>query len=73
MSENKRTVGKVTTSSTSGGVIAGALTVLIVYGASVGGVDIPEHVAGAITVIISAIGALVGGWLVKPGSGEHRG
>ena len=73
MSENKRTIGKVTTSSTGGGLIAGALTVLIVYGASLKGVDIPEHVAGAITVIIGTIGALVGGWLVKPGDGEHRG
>ena len=68
----QRKIGKVTTSSTSGGVIAGAVTVLIVYLAGLAGVEVPEHVAGAVTVLIGAIGALIGGWLVKPVDGKRR-
>lgn len=68
----KRKIGTVTTSSTAGGVLAGAITVLIVYGVSFAGVDVPEHVSGAITVVVSAVGALAGGWLVKPGGGKRR-
>lgn len=70
--EEKRSVGRVTTSATTGTVIAGAVTVLVVYVASVAGVEVPEAVSSALTVVLSAIGALVGGWLVKPGSGKYR-
>ncbi len=35
------------------GGIAGALTVLIVWGASLAGLDIPPEVASALTVLIS--------------------
>lgn len=58
-----RTAGPVTTSATAGAGIAGAATVLIVWGLNAAGVDVPAEVAQAITVLLAAAGALVGGWL----------
>ena len=58
-----RTAGPVTTSATAGAGIAGAATVLIVWGLSAAGVDVPAEVAQAITVLIAAAGALLAGWL----------
>lgn len=70
--EEKRKIGHVTQASTGGATLAGGLTVIIVWLASLAGVDIPAEVGSGITVVLGAIGALVGGWLVKPGSGERR-
>ena len=58
-----RTAGPVTTSATAGAGIAGAATVLIVWGLNAAGVDVPAEVAQAITVLLAAAGALAGGWL----------
>jgi len=69
----KRTAGPVTQAATGGATLAGAITVVLVWIVGLNGVEIPEVVAGAITVIIAALGALVGGWLVKPGTGRRRG
>lgn len=71
--ENPRTIGKVTQSSSAGGGLAGAITLIVVWILTSRGVDIPPEVAAGFTVIISFIGGLIGGWLVKPGEGEHRG
>lgn len=74
MSENneKRTIGVVTQSSTGGATVAGGITIIIVWLLSLSGVEVPPEVASGFTVIIGAIGALVGGWLVKPGDGKRR-
>lgn len=58
-----KTIGPVTTSATAGAGIAGAATVLIVWGLNASGVDVPAEVAQAITVLLAAAGALVAGWL----------
>lgn len=71
--EEKRKIGVVTTTATAGLTISGALTVLVVYVLSLNGIDLPEHVSNALTVLLCAIGGLVGGWLVKPGTGKRRG
>lgn len=74
MSENseKRTIGVVTQSSTGGATVAGGITIIIVWLLSLSGVDVPPEVASGFTVIIGAIGGLVGGWMVKPGDGKRR-
>ena len=72
MSDDKRKIGKVTSSSAGTGGVAGALTMLGVWVASLRGVDVPPEVASAFTVIISFIGAMIGGWIVKPGDGKRR-
>lgn len=69
MSE-KRTIGAVSKSATAGVGITGALTTLILWLLSPGEVS-PEVVAVAIATLIMAGGALIGGWLVKPGSGKR--
>lgn len=71
-SYDKRRVGVVTTSSTGGGAVAGALTVLVVWVLSMRGIDVPAEVASGFTVILAFIGGIIGGWLVKPGTGSRR-
>lgn len=61
--DGAKTVGPITTASTAGAGIAGAATVLIVWGLNAAGVDAPAEVAQAITVLLAAAGALVAGWL----------
>lgn len=58
-----RSIGPVTGASTLGA----ALGVLIVWGASLLGVEVPQGVEGAIVVLLTALG----GWLVKPGTGKR--
>lgn len=67
----KRTIGTVTTASASGGGLAGAVTIILVWVAEVNGMEIPAPVASAFTVLIGAVGALVGGWMVRPGNGRR--
>lgn len=62
----KGTIGPVTTSSAAGTGIAGAAGVLIVWIVSLFGLEIPAEVAGAIVVLLGAIGTLVGGKVVPP-------
>lgn len=73
MSENneKRTIGKVTLSAAGGVGITGAITTLILWIISPGAVE-PEVLAVAIATLIMSGGALIGGWLVKPGDGKRR-
>lgn len=61
--DGAKTVGPITTASTAGAGIAGAATVLIVWGLTSAGVDVPAEVAQAITVLLAAAGALLAGWL----------
>lgn len=61
--DGAKTVGPITTASTAGAGIAGAATVLIVWGLNAAGVDVPAEVAQAITVLLAAVGALLAGWL----------
>ena len=70
--ETPRTVGPVTLSATAGGTVAGALTTVLVWLLSMAGVDVPAPVAAALTVLIGAVGVLIGGWLVRPGTGSRR-
>lgn len=58
-----KTVGPVTTSAAAGAGVAGAATVLIVWAMTSAGVDVPDPVSQAITTLLAAVGALVGGWL----------
>lgn len=52
--------------------MAGAITLLIVWVLSMRGVDIPPEVASGITVLVGFIGGIIGGWVVKPGTGKRR-
>jgi len=62
----------VTTTSAGSGGVAGAITLLIVWVLSMRGVDIPPEVASGITVLVGFIGGIIGGWVVKPGTGKRR-
>lgn len=62
-------IGTTTVGSTSGGVAFGAITIVLVWILSEVGVSIPDHVAQAITIILSAVGALIGGKLTP--SNQH--
>lgn len=74
MSENKRTVGKVTASASTYGGITGLFTLSIIWAfKQFWGIEVPEYVAMFIVAIASYVAAIFGGWLVKPGNGEHRG
>lgn len=66
-----RTAGPVTQAATTGAVVAGAVTTIVVWLLSLAGVQVPELVAGALTTLLTAAGAWVGGWSVKP-LGSHR-
>lgn len=72
-SNNKRTIGTVSLSSAGGGGVAGAITVIVVAILGANDIEIDGVTASAITVVIAYIGGLIGGWLVKPGTGTRRG
>ena len=68
----KRIAGPVTKSASTIGGLAGAVTVVIVWAlAEFAGVQLPEHVAAALGAILTTVGAWVGGWLVRPGTGSR--
>lgn len=71
-SPETRSVGPVTLSATAGMTVAGALTTILVWGLALAGVDVPGPVAAALTVLLAAVGTLIGGWLVRPGNGTRR-
>lgn len=71
MNTETRTIGPVTQGALKGGGAAGAITVLLVWVASLLGLDVPEPVAAAVTLLISLGGTAFGGWLVWPGSGQR--
>lgn len=62
--QEKRSVGVVTQASGAGS----ALGILLVWVASLIGLDVPEAVQGAVVVLLT----LLGGYLVKPGTGTRR-
>lgn len=62
----KRSVGPVTVSAAGGTGAAGALAFLIVWVLTANGVDVPPEGGAVITVLLGAVGSVVGGWLVKP-------
>lgn len=65
-----RTVGKVTTASATGGGVGAALAAIIVWALNQAGVD-AGGIEAAISVVLSAGLAIVGGYLVKP-DGKHE-
>lgn len=69
MSE-KRILGPVSKAAAGGVGITGALTTLILWILSPGEVS-NEVVAVAIATLIMSAGALIGGYLVKPGGGRR--
>lgn len=60
----QRTVGPVTT-ATSG---AAAVVLILVWLLSFFGIDVPQEVQGAFTVLV----VLAAGYAVKPGTGTRR-
>lgn len=66
----KRRVGEVTMSSANAGLLAGAVAWLIFMSTDV---EMPPGVVEAIALLIGYAGNIVGGWLVKPGTGKRRG
>ena len=65
-----RTVGKVTTASATGGGVGAALAAIIVWALNQAGID-AGGIEAAISVVLSAGLAIVGGYLVKP-DGKHE-
>lgn len=66
--EKKRTVGPVTIASGTGA----ALGVILAWLMKLLGVDVPPDVQNAVAVLLPPLLAVVGGWLVRPGTGERR-
>lgn len=63
-STNGRTIGPVTGAATGGA----ALATLIAWVAELLGNPLPDRVEGALVVLL----VIIGGWLVKPGTGARR-
>lgn len=55
---------KVTAAGVGGGV-AGSLTVILVWVVGMAGLDVPPEVASAFTTLVTAVAAIVAGYL-KP-------
>lgn len=70
--EEKRVIGHVTKSATAGAGTTGTLAIVILWIAQLTQIPMDEVVAGALASLITVAGALVGGWLAKPGNGKRR-
>lgn len=57
----KRYIGRVTTGATIGTAITGSLTVIIGYILAQYGVTLPAGVSDAVFILLSSLGALIGG------------
>ena len=57
----KRYIGRVTTGATIGTAITGSLTVIIGYILSQYGITLPAGVSDAVFILLSSLGALIGG------------
>lgn len=57
----KRYIGRVTAGATIGTAITGSLTVIIGYILSQYGVTLPAGVSDAVFILLSSLGALIGG------------
>lgn len=68
----ERKVGRVTTAAATGGGVGAALATIIVWLLHQAGVD-ADMIEGAISVVLSAGLAVLGGYLVpsEPGNGKH--
>lgn len=56
-------IGPVTTAATSGATVAGAVSILIVWGLSAAHIEVPAEVGSAIATLCAGIGGLIGGYL----------
>lgn len=70
MSETKRSVGPVTVAAGGGSVVGYAAATVIVWILAQLGVDAAE-IEDAIAVLLTVAGTVLGGWLVKPGTGKR--
>lgn len=68
LANDKRTVGPVTTSATLGAALATFFAWAI---SSTFGIEMPSAVEASLAIIIAGVGSLIGGWLVKPGTGKR--
>lgn len=69
----KRTVGPVTQAATAGaGAGAAAGAVFLPWLLAQFGVDMPAPVAVAAIVLLTLVAGTIGGWLVRPGTGQRR-
>lgn len=66
--EQGRVVGPVTIGASTGAAAGVVLTWLL----SLAGVEVPPAVQNAVAVLLPPLLALLGGWLVKPGTGKRR-
>lgn len=57
----KRYIGRVTTGATIGTAITGSLTVIIGYVLAQYGITLPAGVSDAVFILLSSLGALIGG------------
>lgn len=57
----KRYIGRVTAGATIGTAITGSLTVIIGYVLSQYGITLPAGVSDAVFILLSSLGALIGG------------
>lgn len=65
-----KSIGPVTTGAATGTGAGGAFAIVLVWVLSQFGVNMPDEVAMGVAALVSIVGSLVGGYLVRPG-GEH--
>lgn len=65
----ERTIGPVTKASATGGAAATLIAWVVAVST---GVEMPVPVLGALAIICTVLGSLVGGWLVRPGTGKRK-
>ena len=56
-----KSIGTTTIGATGGTAVAGSVAVVLVWALSLTGLVVPAEVTAAMTVILAAVGALVGG------------
>lgn len=61
----KRKVGPVTAAAGVGTAVAGSLTVITGYILSRYGVELPADVSNAVFILISTVGTIIGGFLIR--------
>lgn len=70
MSETKRSVGPVTVAAGAGTVAGYAAGAVLVWILAQVGLD-ASSIEEALGVLLSLAGTVLGGWLVKPGTGKR--
>lgn len=61
----KRKVGPVTAAASVGTAVAGSLTVITGYILGRYGVELPADVSNAVFILISTVGTIIGGFLIR--------